>query len=69
VKFIYRIIFALRLCTLLFSRNMERSKFIMKLLPKIFNKRVRIYSILALMAYNDFAVHLENTPELVTDLM
>jgi radical SAM superfamily enzyme YgiQ (UPF0313 family) len=58
VKLGYRILFALRLSAMLFSRNMERSKFILKLLPRIFNKRVRISSILTLMAYNDFAVNL-----------
>ncbi len=69
VKFIYRVIFALRLVTMLFSRNIERSKFIMKLLTRIFSKRVRISSILTLMAYNDFAVHLEDTSGPVSDLM
>ena len=59
VKFRYRVLFALRLSSMLFSRNMERSKFILKLLPRIFNKRVRISSILTLMAYNDFAVNLK----------
>jgi hypothetical protein len=55
VKFRYRLLFALRLCTLLLSRDRDRSKFIMKILPHVFNKRVRISTILALMAYNDFA--------------
>jgi radical SAM superfamily enzyme YgiQ (UPF0313 family) len=59
VKFTYRLIFALRLCTLLFSRNTDRSKFIMKILPKVFSKQVRISTILTLMAYNDFAYSLE----------
>lgn len=63
VKFIYRIFFALRLGIMLFSRNIERSWFIVKLLPKIFNKRVRISSVLTLMAYNDFAFHLEAAQE------
>jgi radical SAM superfamily enzyme YgiQ (UPF0313 family) len=58
VKFIYRLIFALRLGSLLFSTNMARSGFILKILPKVFNKRVRISSILTLMAYNDFAYSL-----------
>jgi len=55
VKFKYRLLFAMRLCTLLASRNTERSKFIIKILPRVFNKRVRVSSILTLMAYNDFA--------------
>lgn len=58
VKFIYRLIFALRLCSLLISRNMPRSVFILKILTRIFDKRVRISSILTLMAYNDFAYSL-----------
>jgi len=55
VKLKYRLLFAIRLGTLLFSRNTERSRFILKILPRVFNKRVRISSILTLMAYNDFA--------------
>jgi radical SAM superfamily enzyme YgiQ (UPF0313 family) len=55
VKFKYRLIFAIRLVTLLFSGNMDRSRFILKIFPKVFEKRVRISTILALMAYNDFA--------------
>jgi radical SAM superfamily enzyme YgiQ (UPF0313 family) len=58
VKFSWRLIFALRLTTLLISRNTERSMFIMKILPKVFSKRVRISTILTLMAYNDFAYSL-----------
>jgi len=55
VRFKYRLLFAMRLLTLLACRNTERSKFIIKILPRVFNKRVRISSILTLMAYNDFA--------------
>lgn len=55
VKFIYRLLFALRLATLLISSNMDRSKFIMKILPHVFDKRVRVSTILALMNNNDFA--------------
>jgi radical SAM superfamily enzyme YgiQ (UPF0313 family) len=58
VKFSYRLLFALRLLSLLFSRNINRSKFIIKILPKVFDRRARISSILALMAYNDFAYNL-----------
>ncbi|MFC1812162.1 B12-binding domain-containing radical SAM protein [Thermodesulfobacteriota bacterium] len=58
VKFKYRLLFAFRLITLLFSRNMPRSKFILKMLPHVFNKRVRVSTILSLMAYNDFAYSL-----------
>ncbi|HUN54889.1 MAG TPA: radical SAM protein [Smithella sp.] len=63
VKFRYRVLFALRLSIMLFSRNIGRSRFIMKLLPRIFNKRVRISSVLSMMAYNDFAAHLNDTPD------
>lgn len=55
IKLKYRIMFAVRLVTLLFSGNLRRSKFIMKMLPEIFKKRVRISTVLTLMAYNDYA--------------
>jgi hypothetical protein len=58
VKFKYRLLFAFRLSTLLFSRNMPRSKFILKILPHVFKNRVRVSTILSLMAYNDFAYSL-----------
>lgn len=58
VKLKYRLLFALRLCTLLASHNMERSRFITRMLPRVFDPRVRVSSILALMAYNDFAYSL-----------
>ncbi len=56
IKLKYRILFAARLCTLLFSpSNAQRSKFILKILPRVFDRRVRISTILTLMAYNDYA--------------
>jgi len=55
VKFKYRVLFAIRLLTLLISTNMKRSVFIVKILPYVFRKEVRISTILALMGYNDFA--------------
>jgi radical SAM superfamily enzyme YgiQ (UPF0313 family) len=55
IKFKYRFLFALRLFTLLLSFNLKRSWFILKILPKVFKKRVRISTILTLMAYNDYA--------------
>ena len=55
VQFKYRLLFAVRLCSMLVSRNKARSKFILKLMPHVFRKRVRISTVLALMAYNDFA--------------
>jgi len=61
VKLSWRIIFALRLCTMLFSRNFDRSRFILKVLPKVFSKRVRISTILTMMAYNDFARSLKES--------
>jgi hypothetical protein len=54
----YRFLFSLRLISLLFSGNLKRSAFILKILPKIFNKKVRISTILTLMAYNDYAYDL-----------
>ena len=55
IKFKYRLLFAARLCSLLISANLSRSKFVLKILPKVFIKRVRISTILTLMAYNDYA--------------
>jgi hypothetical protein len=37
------------------SGNMDRTKFIVRILPHVFDKEVRISTILALMNYNDFA--------------
>ncbi|MFP4475412.1 MAG: B12-binding domain-containing radical SAM protein [Desulfatibacillaceae bacterium] len=51
----YRLLFAVRLASLLFSTNLERSRFILKILPRVFSRRVRVSTILALMAYNDVA--------------
>lgn len=58
VKFKYRLLFAIRMATLLFSKNAKRSKFILQILPHIFRKEARISTILTLMAYNDFAYSL-----------
>ncbi len=55
VRSTYRFLFAARLATLLVSGNIERSKFIMRILPHVFDKQVRISTILALMNYNNFA--------------
>ncbi len=56
IKFRYRVLFALRLCTFLFTTNLQRSHFIIRILPKVlFDKRVRISTILTLMSYNDYA--------------
>ncbi len=55
IKFRYRFLFAVRLCTLLLSLNLKRSEFVLKILPKVFKKHVRISTILTLMAYNDYA--------------
>ena len=56
IRFRYRFLFALRLCTLLFSSNLPRSRFIIRILPKVItDRRVRISTILTLMSYNDFA--------------
>ncbi len=55
VKSAYRFLFAARLTTLLISGDIERSRFIMRILPRVFDKEVRISTILALMSYNNFA--------------
>jgi radical SAM superfamily enzyme YgiQ (UPF0313 family) len=55
IKFKYRVLFALRLATMLFSTNLKRSGFILKILPAVFGGRARISTILSLMACNDFA--------------
>ncbi len=55
IRFRYRLLFALRLVTLLFSFNTDRSRFILRILPRVFYRRVRISTILTLLAYNDYA--------------
>jgi radical SAM superfamily enzyme YgiQ (UPF0313 family) len=55
VRFKYRLLFALRLCMLLVSRNMRRSRFIVRTLPWVFDRRVRVSSVLSQMAYHEFA--------------
>lgn len=56
IRFKYRLLFALRLITLLFSKNLERAKFIIIIIPKVlFDRRIRISTILTLMSYNDYA--------------
>lgn len=55
VKMNYRLLFALRLCSLVPSRNIPRSLFAMKIVPRVFDKHVRVSTILTMMAYNDFA--------------
>ncbi|MEK7773426.1 MAG: radical SAM protein [Deltaproteobacteria bacterium] len=55
IKFKYRLLFAVRLSTFLFSFKLARTKFILKILPKLFDRRVRVSTILTLMAYNDYA--------------
>jgi len=55
IRFQYRLAFAARLSTLMLSRNVERTKFILRVLPEVFGRRTRISTILTLMAYNDYA--------------
>ncbi|MFZ5572402.1 MAG: B12-binding domain-containing radical SAM protein [Thermodesulfobacteriota bacterium] len=55
IRFRYRLLFALRLSTLLFSGDGIRRRFILWVLPRVFHPKVRISTILTLMAYNDFA--------------
>ncbi|HBR16907.1 MAG TPA: B12-binding domain-containing radical SAM protein [Deltaproteobacteria bacterium] len=58
IKFKYRILFALRLLTYLPTIDFERIKFIFKILPWVFDKRIRLTTIITLMAYNDYAYSL-----------
>jgi radical SAM superfamily enzyme YgiQ (UPF0313 family) len=51
----YRLLFAARLCSLVPSGSGERRKFLSRILPRVFEKRVRVSTIVNLMAYNDFA--------------
>jgi radical SAM superfamily enzyme YgiQ (UPF0313 family) len=55
IKFKYRLLFALRLVSILPSSSRKRVWFIFKILPRIFERRVRISTIITMMAYNDFA--------------
>ncbi len=55
IHFKYRLLFAFRLCTLIFTGGRERARFILWVLPRVFQRKVRISTILSLMAYNDFA--------------
>jgi len=55
IRFKYRVLFTLRLVSMLFSGNLPRSRFIAKVLPRIFDRQVRLSTILTLMAYNDYA--------------
>ncbi|MBI5327878.1 MAG: B12-binding domain-containing radical SAM protein, partial [Deltaproteobacteria bacterium] len=59
IKFKYRILFAMRLITYMLTFNIERIKFIFRILPWVFDKRVRISTIITLMAYNDYAYSLK----------
>ena len=61
VRLKYRLLFALRLCTLLATPNAQRAGFIARILPRVFDRRVRVSSILAQMAYNDFAYSLQRS--------
>jgi radical SAM superfamily enzyme YgiQ (UPF0313 family) len=55
IKLKYRLAFAARLGTLLLSPNLDRSRFIIGMLPKVFGGRTRISAVLSLMAHNDYA--------------
>jgi hypothetical protein len=57
IGFKYRLAFAARLSTMLFSTDLGRAGFILKVLPKVFGGRTRISALLTLMAHNDFAYH------------
>lgn len=55
IKLKYRTLFALRLVSLLPNSSRKRRWFIMKILPRVFEARVRISTIITMMAYNDYA--------------
>jgi len=56
IRLKYRVLFSLRLLSLLGSAGKGKRGFIMKMLPKIlFDKKVRVSTLLTLMAYNDYA--------------
>ncbi|MEK6714216.1 MAG: radical SAM protein [Nitrospirota bacterium] len=55
VRFRLRMLFAARLCTLLGYKNPDRTKFIIKIFPRLFDRHVRLSTVLTLMAYNEFA--------------
>lgn len=55
IRFKFRMLFAARLFTLIGYKNPERSKFIIRIFPKLFDRRVRLSTVLTLMTYNDFA--------------
>lgn len=60
IKFKYRGLFAIRLLTYLPTIDFERIKFIIRILPWVFDKRVRMTTIITLMAYNDYAYSLKD---------
>jgi radical SAM superfamily enzyme YgiQ (UPF0313 family) len=56
IRFKYRVLFSLRLLSFLVLPGIGRRGFILKMLPKIlFDRKVRISTLLTLMAYNDYA--------------
>jgi len=56
IRLKYRLLFSMRLLSFLALPGVGRRGFIIKMLPKIlFNKKVRISTLLTLMAYNDYA--------------
>src|SRR4030067_545999 len=55
VRFRLRMLFAARLFTLLGYKNLDRTKIIIKIFPRLFDRHVRLSTVLTLMAYNEFA--------------
>jgi radical SAM superfamily enzyme YgiQ (UPF0313 family) len=56
IRFKYRVLFSLRLLSFLAVPGIGRRGFILKMLPKIlFDRKVRVSTLLTLMAYNDYA--------------
>lgn len=56
IRFRYRALFSLRLMTLLATAGACRRGFILRMLPRVlFDRKVRVSTLLTLMAYNDYA--------------
>ena len=56
IRFKFRLLFSLRLISFLFLPGTGRKGFILKMLPKVlFDRKVRVSTLLTLMAYNDYA--------------
>jgi len=56
IRFKFRLLFSLRLLSFIFVPGAGRRGFILRMLPKVlFDRKVRVSTLLTLMAYNDYA--------------